>query len=59
MRRILIVKVLPAGGTAASRLGGYITLGRFLLNKKPAQIETARVKPRALRKPRACEPCGA
>lgn len=36
-----IVKVLPAGGTAASMLGGYITLGKFLLNKTPAQIETA------------------
>jgi hypothetical protein len=36
-----IVKVLPAGGTAASTLGGYITLGKFLLNKTPAQIETA------------------
>jgi hypothetical protein len=36
-----VVKVLPAGGTTASTLGGYITLGRFLLNKMPAQIETA------------------
>lgn len=36
-----IVKVLPAGGTAASTLGGYITLGRFLLNKTPVQIGTA------------------
>jgi hypothetical protein len=36
-----IVKVLPAGGTTASMLGGYITLGRFLLNKTPAQIQTA------------------
>ena len=36
-----IVKVLPAGGTVASNLGGYITLGKFLLNKTPAQIETA------------------
>jgi hypothetical protein len=36
-----IVKVLPAGGTAASTLGGYITLGRFLLNKTPRQIGTA------------------
>jgi hypothetical protein len=36
-----IVKVLPAGGTAASTLGGYITLGKFLLNKTPGQIETA------------------
>lgn len=34
-----IVKVLPAGGTAASSMGGYITLGRFLLNKTPGQIE--------------------
>jgi hypothetical protein len=36
-----IVKVLPAGGTAASTLGGYVTLGKFLLNKTPVQIETA------------------
>jgi hypothetical protein len=36
-----IVKILPAGGTAASTLEGYITLGRFLLNKTPGQIETA------------------
>jgi hypothetical protein len=36
-----IVKVLQAGGSAASALGGYITLGKFLLNKTPAQIETA------------------
>jgi hypothetical protein len=37
----LIVKVLPAGGTAASTLGGYITLGKYLLNKTPAQIQIA------------------
>jgi hypothetical protein len=36
-----VVKVLASGGTLASTLGGYITLGRFLLNKTPAQIETA------------------
>src|ERR1700738_750182 len=36
-----IVKVLPASGTAASVLGGYITLGKYLLNKTPAQIEVA------------------
>jgi hypothetical protein len=36
-----IVKVLSAGGTGASMLGGYITLGKFLLNKTPMQIETA------------------
>jgi hypothetical protein len=36
-----IVKVVQAGGTVASTLGGYITLGKFLLNKTPAQIETA------------------
>ncbi len=41
-----IVKVLPAGGTAALTLGGYITLGRFLLNKTPAQIGTALGLPR-------------
>ena len=35
-----IVKVLPAGGAAASTLGGYITLGKFLLGYKPAEIET-------------------
>lgn len=36
-----IVKVLPPGGPAASTLGGYVTLGRFLVNKAPKQIETA------------------
>lgn len=36
-----IVKVLPAGGAAASTLGGYITLGKFLLNKTPMQIQIA------------------
>ena len=36
-----IVKVLPAGGAPASALGGYITIGRFLLNKTPTQIEIA------------------
>ena len=36
-----IVKVLPTGGRAASMLGGYITLGKYLLNKTPGQIETA------------------
>jgi len=36
-----IVKVLPAGGAGAPTLGGCITLGRFLLNKIPAQIENA------------------
>jgi hypothetical protein len=36
-----IVKVLPASGTTASTLGGYITLGKYLLNKTPGQIETA------------------
>src|SRR5262245_61317950 len=35
-----VVKVLPAG-TPASALGGYITLGRFLLNKTPDKIQTA------------------
>jgi len=36
-----IVKVLPAGGISASTLGGYFTIGRFLLNKTPAQIAAA------------------
>jgi predicted methyltransferase len=36
-----VVKVVPGGGAAATTLGGYITLGKFLLNKTPAQIETA------------------
>jgi len=36
-----VVKVLQARGAAASTLGGYITLGKYLLNKTPAQIETA------------------
>jgi|ERR1700761_1999697 len=36
-----VVKVLPARGAVSSMLGGYITLGKFLLNKTPAQIETA------------------
>ena len=36
-----IVKVLPGGGTVVSTLGGYITLGKFLLNRTPAEIETA------------------
>lgn len=35
-----IVKVLPAGGSVATELGGFITLGKFLLNKTPADIET-------------------
>jgi hypothetical protein len=35
-----IVKVLPFGG-AATALGGYITVGRFLLGKTPQQIEQA------------------
>lgn len=35
-----VVKVLP-GGTAAAVLGGYITVGRFLLAKTPQQIEIA------------------
>jgi hypothetical protein len=36
-----IVKVVPSGGNAASQLGGYLTLGRFLLGKTPQQIEAA------------------
>lgn len=36
-----VVKVLPLGGPAASTLQGYITLGKYLLNKTPAQIEAA------------------
>jgi hypothetical protein len=33
-----VVKVLSAGGPVASMLGGYITIGRFLFGKTPAQI---------------------
>lgn len=36
-----IVKVVPGGGALAFTLGGYITVARYLLNKTPAQIETA------------------
>jgi len=36
-----VVKVVKSGGASAPTLGGYITLGKFLLNKTPAQIETA------------------
>src|SRR5690242_6138174 len=36
-----IVKVVPSGGPPGSALSGYITLGRFLLNKTPKQIEVA------------------
>jgi len=36
-----IVKVVPGGGGSASHLGGYITVGRFLLGKTPQQIEDA------------------
>lgn len=36
-----IVKVQPSGGGVASQLGGYITLGKFLLGKTPQQIEEA------------------
>ena len=35
-----VVKVLPYGSTAQA-LGGYITLGKFLLGKMPHDIETA------------------
>jgi hypothetical protein len=34
-----VVKVLPSTGDVASSLGGYITVGRFLLGKTPRQIE--------------------
>jgi|SRR5437660_10717074 len=34
-----IVKVVPAAGLPAPTLGGYITLGRFLIGKTPEQIE--------------------
>jgi len=36
-----VVKVVKSGGTLPATLGGYITLGKFLLNKTPAQIEAA------------------
>jgi hypothetical protein len=36
-----IVKVLPNTGGTVSQLGGYITVGRFLLGKTPPQIENA------------------
>ena len=35
-----VVKVVPAGGSVIQKLGGYITLGKYLINKTPAQIET-------------------
>jgi hypothetical protein len=35
-----VVKVLRSGGTSAGTLGGYITVGKFLLNKTPARIES-------------------
>jgi len=41
-----IVKVVPAHWNAASHLGGYITLGKFLLGKTPNQIEAALGLPR-------------
>jgi len=34
-----VVKVVPGGAKNPSRVGGYITLGRFLLGKTPQQIE--------------------
>ena len=34
-----VVKVVPPGGAIASHLGGYITLGKFLLLKTPQEIE--------------------
>ena len=40
-----IVKVVPADWNAA-QLGGYITLGKFLLGKTPNQIEDALGLPR-------------
>lgn len=36
-----IVKVVKSGGPPAASLGGYITLGKSLLNKTPAQIESS------------------
>ena len=35
-----VVKVLPGEAPVASTLGGYITLGKYLVNRTPAQIET-------------------
>jgi hypothetical protein len=34
-----IVKVIPGDMTVAHTLGGYITLGKYLINKTPTQIE--------------------
>ena len=34
-----VIKVLPAEGPIASHLGGYITLGKFLVLKTPEKIE--------------------
>lgn len=36
-----VVKVLKSEGVSPATLGGYITLGKFLLSKTPAQIETS------------------
>ena len=36
-----IVKVVPRGGSPEAKLGGYITLGKFLLGKTPQEIEHA------------------
>ena len=41
-----VVKVVPNTGGAASHLGGYITVGKFLLGKTPQQIENALGLPR-------------
>lgn len=41
-----VVKVVKSGGASAATLGGYITVGKFLLNKTPAQIEAALGLPR-------------
>jgi hypothetical protein len=34
-----VVKIVPPGGAVATHLGGYITLGKFLLLKTPQEIE--------------------
>jgi hypothetical protein len=34
-----IVKVVASTAPATSTMGGYITLGKYLINKTPSQIE--------------------
>ena len=41
-----VVKVVPNTAGTVSQLGGYITVGKFLLGKTPQQIENALGLPR-------------